>query len=155
MHTFEPSSAPEPQDNSTPWYKELNRYHWFVLIVAALGWLFDCLDQQLFILARPAAMKDLVQATEGMDLKALELARSNAGNYATSIFIAGWATGGLIFGMLGDRIGRAKTMLITILLYSLFTGLSAFSRSWIDFSVYRFLTGLGVGGECDRQLGLK
>lgn len=147
MHTFEPSSTPEPQDNSTPWYKELTRYHWFVLVVAALGWLFDCLDQQLFILARPAAMKDLVQATEGMDLKALELARSNAGNYATSIFIAGWATGGLIFGMLGDRIGRAKTMLITILLYSAFTGLSAFAKTWIDFSVYRFLTGLGVGGE--------
>ena len=72
-----------------------------------------------------------------MDLKALELARSNAGNYATSIFIAGWATGGLIFGMLGDRIGRAKTMLITILLYSIFTGLSALSKTWIDFSVYR------------------
>lgn len=149
MHTFEPStSEPQPEsNNSTPWYKELTRYHWFVLVVAALGWLFDCLDQQLFILARPAAMKDLVQATEGMDLKALELARSNAGNYATSIFIAGWATGGLIFGMLGDRIGRAKTMLITILLYSAFTGLSALSKTWIDFSAYRFLTGLGVGGE--------
>ncbi len=149
MHTFEPSNSEPtaPQDSSTPWYKELSRYHWFVLVVAALGWLFDCLDQQLFILARPAAMKDLVQATEGMSLKDLELARSNAGNYATSIFIAGWATGGLIFGMLGDRIGRAKTMLITILMYSLFTGLSALSKSWIDFSAYRFLTGLGVGGE--------
>lgn len=148
MHTFEPSDSPsEPQDNSRPWYKELNRYHWFVLVVSALGWLFDCLDQQLFILARPAAMKDLVQAVDGMDLKALDLARSNAGNYATSIFIAGWATGGLVFGMLGDRIGRAKTMLITILLYSGFTGLSALSKTWIDFSIYRFLTGLGVGGE--------
>lgn len=148
MHGFEelkPSQDDSP--GSGPWYKELNRYHWFVLIVAALGWLFDCLDQQLFILARPAAMKELVQATEGMDAKALDLARSNAGNYATSIFIAGWATGGLIFGMLGDRIGRAKTMLLTILIYSAFTGLSAISKTWIDFSIYRFLTGLGVGGE--------
>ncbi len=148
MHTFEPSeSSSEPQDNSTPWYKSLNGYHWFVLVVSALGWLFDCLDQQLFILARPAAMKDLVQIVDGMDQKAIDLARSNAGNYATSIFIAGWATGGLVFGMLGDRIGRAKTMLITILLYSGFTGLSAISKTWIDFSIYRFLTGLGVGGE--------
>ena len=46
-----------------------------------------------------------------------------------------------------DRIGRAKTMLITILLYSLFTGLSSLAVSPWDFSFYRFLTGLGVGGE--------
>src|SRR5690606_17275528 len=67
--------------------------------------------------------------------------------YATAIFILGWATGGLFFGILGDRIGRAKTMVITILLYSLFTGLSALSVSFWDFAFYRFLTGLGVGGE--------
>ena len=59
----------------------------------------------------------------------------------------GWAIGGLIFGILGDRIGRAKTMLLTILLYSAFTGLSAFSMGFWDFAFYRFLTGLGVGGE--------
>ena len=73
--------------------------------------------------------------------------RRPAGDYATSIFIAGWAAGGLFFGMLGDRIGRAKTMVITVLMYSLFTGLSSFSRTPWDFAVYRFLTGLGVGGE--------
>ncbi len=66
--------------------------------------------------------------------------------YTTSIFVAGWATGGLIFGSVGDRIGRAKTLTITVLLYSLFTGLSALSTSWIDFAIYRFITGLGVGG---------
>jgi MFS family permease len=59
----------------------------------------------------------------------------------------GWASGGLFFGVLGDRIGRARTMLITILLYSLFTGLSALSVGFWDFALYRFLTGLGVGGE--------
>src|SRR5262249_58588216 len=70
-----------------------------------------------------------------------------AGGYATSIFMIGWALGGLFFGVLGDRIGRARTMLLTILLYSLFTGLSAFSVGVWDFAFYRFLTGLGVGGE--------
>src|SRR5205807_3329018 len=54
---------------------------------------------------------------------------------------------GLAFGVLGDRIGRAKTMLLTILLYSAFTGLSALSTGFWDFALYRFLTGLGVGGE--------
>jgi len=129
----------------TPWYRELNRYHWFVLIVAALGWLFDTMDQQLFTLARVPAMKELLATSPGEP--ASQALVDAYGPYATAIFLIGWATGGLGFGVLGDRIGRAKTMLFTILLYSLFTGLSAFSRGFWDFAFYRFLTGLGVGGE--------
>ncbi|MEZ6066611.1 MAG: MFS transporter [Planctomycetaceae bacterium] len=141
------SDSGQPDDLSKPWYASLTRYHWFVLLVAALGWLFDCLDQQLFILARAPAMNELIPAEGGVVTEAVEQARRAWGDYATSIFIAGWATGGLIFGILGDRIGRAKTMMITILLYSAFTGLSALSQSPIDFAIYRLLTGLGVGGE--------
>src|SRR5205814_2879440 len=63
------------------------------------------------------------------------------------IFLIGWGTGGIAFGILGDLIGRARTMMLTILLYSLFTGLSALSTGFWDFALYRFLTGLGVGGE--------
>jgi MFS family permease len=121
-----------------PWWKELNRYHWFVLVVAALGWLFDCLDQQLFNLARVPAMRDLLEPGQNPQ---------EYGAYATSIFLLGWATGGLAFGVLGDRIGRAKTMMWTILIYSLCTGLSALSQGFWDFAFYRFITGLGVGGE--------
>jgi MFS family permease len=121
-----------------PWWKQLNSYHWFVFGVAALGWLFDCLDQQLFTLSRGPAMKALLK--EGQDPLVW-------GGYATSVFLAGWATGGLVFGVLGDRIGRAKTMMITILIYSLCTGLSALSQGFWDFAFYRFITGLGVGGE--------
>ena len=140
MH--EPHLAPrDPRPTGGRWYAEMNRYHWFVLIVAALGWLFDCLDQQLFTLARPTAMRDLLGVTPG-DGRIAEW-----GGYATCIFILGWATGGLIFGALGDRIGRAKTMVITILMYSFCTGLSALSQTVYDFAFYRFLTGLGVGGE--------
>src|SRR2546421_7895754 len=119
---------------SGPWWKQLNRYHWFVFMVAALAWLFDCLDQQLFLLARNGAMKALLPA--GSDLKLF-------GGYATAIFVAGWATGGLIFGAIGDRIGRARTLAFAILIYSLCTGLSAFSKGWLDFAFYRFITGLG------------
>lgn len=139
------SSTPAPVDPNYRWYKELSNYHWFVLIVAALGWLFDCLDQQLFILARPAAMRDLLQYLQ--DPARIETASKTFGDIATSVFIAGWATGGLVFGMLGDRWGRAKTMLLTILIYSLCTGLNALAYSVYDFAFYRFLTGLGVGGE--------
>ncbi len=147
MHGFDAAPGAPLDADQRPWHSHLTRYHWFVLIVAALGWLFDCLDQQLFILARPAAMRDLIPESSYSDAKELAIARSRAGDYATSIFIAGWASGGLIFGMLGDRIGRAKTMIITILMYSIFTGLSSVSQGPWDFSFYRFLTGLGVGGE--------
>jgi MFS family permease len=146
MHGFDDlsRSADSPLETG-PWYAEMTRYHWFVLMVAALGWLFDCLDQQLFILARPAAMKDLLPKLD--DPRAFQESVKIYGGYATSIFLVGWASGGLIFGVLGDRIGRAKTMLMTILIYSLCTGLSALSKSFWDFALYRFLTGLGVGGE--------
>ena len=124
-----------------PWWRMLGRYHWFVFIVAALGWLFDCLDQQLFILTRPQAMRDLLPPGTGADtLKQYAV-------YATFFFLTGWATGGLFFGVMGDRVGRAKTMLVTILMYSICTGLSALSQGFWDFAAYRFLTGLGVGGE--------
>ena len=134
MQTELPTCEPIP---SGPWWRQLNRYHWFVFMVASLAWLFDCLDQQLFLLARNGAMKALLPA--GMDVKLY-------GGYATTIFVAGWATGGLIFGAVGDRIGRAKTLAFTVLLYSVCTGLSAFSKGWVDFALYRFATGLGVGG---------
>jgi MFS family permease len=149
MHPIdEPASNSLGTSNATPWYQQLTRYHWFVLVVAALGWLFDTMDQQLFVLARPAAMKDLVlPESKTEDPKETSLRQREAGDFATSVFIAGWACGGLFFGMLGDRIGRAKTMLVTILVYSAFTGLSALSVGVYDFSFYRFLTGLGVGGE--------
>lgn len=145
MHGFETADSTPLAPHTGPWYKGMTRYHWFVLTVAALGWLFDCLDQQLFILSRPAAMDELLRYITDPDLRREKA--SFFGDISTSVFIAGWATGGLIFGMLGDRIGRAKTMLMTILMYSLCTGLSAFSVSVYDFAFYRFLTGLGVGGE--------
>ncbi|MGV3773296.1 MAG: MFS transporter [Verrucomicrobiales bacterium] len=126
------------------WWNDLNRYHWFVLIVAALGWLFDCLDQQLFTLARVPAMTELL-AKPGIPPSKEMVAEY--GGYATSIFLIGWASGGLFFGVLGDRVGRARTMIYTILLYSVCTGLSALSVSFWDFAFYRFITGLGVGGE--------
>ena len=146
MHISEPARISIPLSESrTPWYQELNRYHWFVLIVAALGWLFDTMDQQLFNLARVPAIRELLTTSAGV-VPSDRIVAEYAG-YATAIFLIGWATGGLFFGVLGDRIGRAKTMLWPILIYSLCTGLSAFAVGFWDFAFYRFLTGLGVGGE--------
>ena len=142
MHISTPSDkAPVADTSGVPWYRELNRTHWFVLVVASLGWLFDTMDQQLFNLARRPAIVELLGPG------ASPAAIAEYSGYATMIFIIGWATGGVYFGILGDRIGRAKTMVYTILLYSMFTGLSVLSVGVWDFSFYRFLTGLGVGGQ--------
>src|SRR5262245_57410889 len=139
IDSTKPASAPAASVTQ-PWWKDLTPYHWFVFAMASLAWLFDCLDQQLFTLARGSAMKALLPV--GTDATTLKL----YGGYATAIFIAGWATGGLIFGAVGDRIGRARTLTITVLLYSVCTGLSAFATHFFDFACYRFITGLGVGG---------
>ncbi|MBI1831062.1 MAG: MFS transporter [Planctomycetes bacterium] len=163
-HVDEPNStapADEPVPGPWSWMGLLNRYHWYVLIVAALGWLFDCMDQRIFMVSRQAALTELLgyKYAEGKLVTAAGNAlpdedRKTAGNdiswysgLATAIFMIGWATGGLVFGIMGDRWGLARTMLLTILIYSMFTGLTDFSQSWWDFMIYRFITGMGVGGE--------
>jgi MFS family permease len=123
-----------------PWWKGLTSYHWFVFAMASMAWVFDCLDQQVFILARQDALKALLPKTTEASII------NQYAAYSTSVFMIGWATGGLIFGAVGDRIGRARTLAITVLMYSLCTGLSAFSTGWVDFFIYRFITGMGVGG---------
>ena len=120
-----------------PWWRALNREHWLVFSLASLAWFFDCLDAQFFNLARDAAMDDLI----GDRAKATIYAP-----YTTSVFLLGWAVGGLLFGALGDRFGRARILTLSVLIYSVFTGLGAFSTSFVDFCIYRFLTGCGVGG---------
>lgn len=116
-------------------------YHWLVVIIASCGWLFDCMDQRIFVLARESALTELLGSNEA----AQAMIKQYLG-YATTSMILGWATGGIIFGMMSDRVGRVKTMVVTLLIYSGFTGLSGTAQSWIDFTIYRFLVGLGVGG---------
>ena len=116
-------------------------YHWTVVLIAAAGWTFDCMDARLFVLARESALTDLLGgrvSDPGMIKTYIA--------YSTTSLILGWATGGIIFGIMSDRVGRVKTMVVTLLTYSIFTGLSGVAVSWIDFTGYRFLVGLGVGG---------
>ncbi|MGL5095130.1 MAG: MFS transporter, partial [Planctomycetia bacterium] len=134
-----------------------------MFFVAALGWLFDTMDQRIFLTTRRDATIELMGYVKDpktdaivkkgdQTLTAEEVAAANKlvvtwSGYATTVFMLGWATGGLVFGVLGDKWGRARTMLLTILIYSLFTGLSAFARNPTEFMIFRFITGLGVGGE--------
>jgi MFS family permease len=115
-------------------------YHWLVVILAACGWLFDCMGQRIFVLGREPAMRELLGAA------ATEHKVWLWGTLATTGLMIGWGTGGLIFGMLSDRFGRVKAMIGTLLAYTVFSAVSGFAHGVIEFIVYRFLFGLGVGG---------
>ncbi len=126
-----------PTQSDLPWWRTFSRDHWFVFIVASLAWFFDCMDQQFFNLARDSAMFDLLP-----DKRLV----TEYAPYTTSVFLLGWALGGLVLGALGDQYGRARILTYSIMLYAVSTGLSALSTGFTDFCIYRFLTGTGVGG---------
>jgi MFS family permease len=124
---------------AAPWWRQMSGYCWFVLFVATAAWSFDCLGQRIFTLARIPALTALLHGATVGEIQA-------AGKQVTAIFLVGWGIGGMIFGPLGDRHGRARMLSVTILLYSLCTGLTFFSQTEWDFTLFRFLTGVGVGG---------
>lgn len=130
------------------WTDGLTGYHYLVLVVACCGWLFDTMDQWLYVQAKEPAMIELLGLK---DISPLSVEQSGLVKYWVGLaqmwMIIGWATGGLFFGMIGDRLGRTKTMAVTILLYAGFTGLSGLAQTPFQFVFFRFLTGLGIGGE--------
>ncbi len=123
------------------WWRGLTAKHWQVLIVAWLGWMFDVMDILMYNYVKTPACRDLLGLPAGHP----DIARW--AGYILAISLCGWAAGGIVFGVLGDKIGRTKTMVLTILVYSIFTGLSYFSKNVWQLAAFRFLTGLGVGGE--------
>ena len=122
------------------WYQELTTYQWRVLLCACLGWALDIMDGYLYAIILFPAMSDLLGTTESAVI-------GWYGGIVLSIFMIGWALGGLIFGPIADRYGRAKTMAITILIYATFTALCGIAANWWQLAIFRFLTGLGIGGE--------
>ncbi len=124
-----------------PWYEGITRYQWLVLVIASLGWVFDIFEGQIFVASMNEAMPSLVPA--GTDKGTI----AYYNQVTLAAFLLGGAIGGVLFGMLSDRIGRKKTMSLTIIMYSLFTCISAFSMSWWHMVIFRFLVAMGVGGE--------
>jgi MFS family permease len=120
--------------------EKVTLYHWAVVLLAACGWLFDCMGQRIFVLGREPAMRELLGGAAADDRVRFW------GTLATFILMIGWATGGILFGMMSDRYGRVKAMVTTLLAYTVFSAVSGFAHSVIAFLVYRFLFGLGVGG---------
>ena len=113
---------------------------WLVLFAAFLGWMFDGLEMGVFPLVARPALQDLLRVTD-------DALVGQWMGYITASFLVGAALGGLVFGWLGDRIGRVRAMALSILTYSLFTGACYFAAQPWHLGVLRFIAALGMGGE--------
>lgn len=130
----------------SPWRRGITPYQWLVLFVAWLGWVFDAMDATIYAIVLHPALHELLSGGAA----AGPVSDQSIGWYGGlifSIFLIGWAIGGISFGIVADHLGRTKTLIATILLYAIFTGLAALSQDWWHLAVYRFLTALGIGGE--------
>ena len=125
---------------SSPWYRSLNREQWRVLIASNLAWLFDGFEIYALFLTVGFALHQLLDAAQYA-----QIPRYAGYVLATTVF--GWATGGVVVGIIADYIGRKRTMMLAILAYSLTTGLSAIAWNWQSFAILRFLVGVGIGSE--------
>ena len=124
----------------------LTRAQWMALVAAFLGWLFDGFEMGLFPLVARPALRSLHAATAAQGVASDSFVGEWMG-IVTALFLLGAAAGGLVFGWLGDRIGRVRAMSLSILSYSLFTGLSYVAASPWHLGALRFLAALGMGGE--------
>ena len=123
------------------WYSGVTPYQWLVLAIASAGWVFDVYQGQIFNLTRHQLLVDILKAG------ATDAAIKNYGDVFLAVFLVGGAVGGVLFGSLADRWGRRPMIMVTILMYSLFSGATYFATSLWEVGVTRFLVAMGVGGE--------
>jgi MFS family permease len=122
--------------------RDLAPHQWKAGLAAWLGWLCDGLDMHLYVLVAAPFVAELIGASDTRN--------ENVGQYSSWIqaaFLVGWAIGGGLFGRIGDRLGRSRTLSLTILTYAWFTGLAFFAQTWWHLLIVRFLAALGIGGE--------
>jgi len=120
--------------NPVPWYKTATRTQWKTLVAAQLGWLLDSMDVMLYAFALTTIRTEF------------GLTSASAGAVASVTLVAS-GLGGILFGVVADRWGRARALIFSILTYSVFTALTATSQTVIELILWRFLVGIGLGGE--------
>lgn len=120
--------------------KPLSRDQWLVLAAAFLGWMFDGVEIGLFPLVARPALQELLGTVGDAEVGFWT-------GVVTAAFLLGAALGGLVFGWLGDRVGRVRAMVLSVLCYSLFTGAGFFATQAWHLAAFRFIASLGMGGE--------
>lgn len=133
-----PVAIPAPIETASDKKRELGR--WMALTAALLGWMFDGAEMGVFSMVGRPALNDLMRG-------ASEQVIGLWFGVITAAFLVGAATGGVLFGWLGDRIGRVRAMTLSVLVYALFTGLCGISATAWQLGAMRFIAALGMGGE--------
>ena len=124
---------------------DMNGYQWTVLFAAWLGWGFDVFDGLLFNFVAPVCVPQLL-GVHGDDPASLARVTAATGAVTASLLV-GWATGGILFGALTDRLGRSRTLLVTMVTYAGATAACAFAPNLLVLAALRFVASLGIGGE--------
>jgi MFS family permease len=122
--------------------RDISPRQWKSGIAAWLGWMFDGLELHLYTLVATPLVITLLGVTGASDPQVKEKSA-----YIQAAFLIGWAVGGAFFGRLGDILGRSRALSLTVLTYALCTGLCAFSQTWWQLMIFRFIAALGIGGE--------
>jgi MFS family permease len=135
-----PIPAP-PAAVETARLRDLSSQQWKSGAAAWLGWMFDGLDMHLYTMVATPFVAELLDKDQS------DPAVGFYGSWIQAAFLIGWALGGAFFGRIGDKLGRSRALVLTILTYAAFTGLSYFAQSWQQLFVCRFLAALGIGGE--------
>ncbi len=123
--------------------RAVQRAQWLVLTAAFLGWMFDGLEMGIFPLVARPALQEMQAAAGVLDEQFVQMWMGKI----TALFLLGAAAGGLVFGWLGDKVGRVRAMTLSILCYSIFTGLAYFAQQPWHLGAFRFVAALGMGGE--------
>lgn len=143
------AASPSAGEANLPWYAGVTRYQWLILVIASAGWVFDVYEGQVYNLSRKQLLEEILNLNPASWANFASI--SAAVKYYSDIllipFLLGGAAGGLFFGSLADRWGRKPTMICTILMYSIFSGLTYFAHSIGQVAVLRFLVAMGIGGE--------
>ena len=123
----------------------LSRYHWLVIAAAWAGWGFDVFDALLFNFVSPNCIPALLHLHRGSpEARQATVFWTGA---ITSLLLLGWAAGGLLFGWLGDRLGRKRALFVTIMVYAVGTALCALAVNIWQLVCFRAIASLGIGGE--------
>src|ERR1041384_5121614 len=123
------------------WHYAVTRYQWLVLAIASLGGGFDAFEGQIYNITRADMLPALLHVTASDPLVKIW------GERFLGIFLIGGTIGGWLFSSLADKWGRNPVMALTILCYSIFSGLTAFATEIWHVGALRFLVAMGVGGE--------
>lgn len=135
------TTRPSAVADEAPWLWDMTRYQWVVFVAAWLGWGFDVFDGLLFNFVAPVCVPRL------LGVPADDPRVSVATGAITACLLIGWATGGIVFGFVADRLGRSRTLLLTMLTYATATAACAFAPDVYTLTFFRFVAALGIGGE--------